>query len=274
MFTPHPFLFRASPEKLRDYSEHQAATCARRDLICRREKLAAVCVLTARLPSAQTTFRTPSTARTTASGTFFLRCPSPPCLPSARPLLTAFLRCLFSQGHAEQPDPAQPAGLADDRRLALQTHRGRVRRVGRVRRRRPSTRVASAPAAPAHARPPRARRMHFDVRLLQRVPYEGALSPTAAASVAFAHPPAPSAQVSPACRRPCAVGTVSASFGAPPRLAVRFGHPPAAARLAHRRLRPSRSQPWHWHGELALVDAPPPPPRPRPRSRVLAPRRR
>ena len=24
----------ASPEKLRDYSEHQAATCARRDLIC------------------------------------------------------------------------------------------------------------------------------------------------------------------------------------------------------------------------------------------------
>ena len=30
MFTPSPFLFRASPEKLRDYSEHQAATWARR----------------------------------------------------------------------------------------------------------------------------------------------------------------------------------------------------------------------------------------------------
>jgi hypothetical protein len=26
MFTPPPFVFRASPEKLRDYSEHQAAT--------------------------------------------------------------------------------------------------------------------------------------------------------------------------------------------------------------------------------------------------------
>ena len=39
-----------------------------------------------------------------------------------------------------------------------------------MRRRRPSTCRAAAAAAPAHARRRPARRMHFDVRLLQRVP--------------------------------------------------------------------------------------------------------
>jgi hypothetical protein len=51
----------ASPEKLRDYSEHQAATCARRDLICPPLTLAPAqaCALT-RSPLVdvfQTTFR-------------------------------------------------------------------------------------------------------------------------------------------------------------------------------------------------------------------------
>lgn len=121
--------------------------------------------------------------------------------------------------------------------------------------------------------------MHFDVRLLQRVPC--AFLPLARIArlrpsrfrLTVPNPARRRGRVADACvllalirnganapafsdappfalqRRACAAGIVSASCGALPRLAERFGHPPAVARLAHRRLRPSRSQPWHWHDD-------------------------
>ena len=104
MFTPSPFVFRASPEKLRDYSEHQAATYHFPGAPCSLEPAAlAARLLKSLLPSRRRLLR--------------------PEQPHPR--------------HAQQPDPAQPAGLADDRRLAVQAHRGRVRRVGRNALRRP-----------------------------------------------------------------------------------------------------------------------------------------
>ena len=97
MFTPPPFVFRASPEKLRDYSEHQAATCARRDSICPREKIVALCVLTTRFPLRRPLPGCFLWSEQPHPGTFLRRCPSPLCLPSARQLLIASRRSLFSQ---------------------------------------------------------------------------------------------------------------------------------------------------------------------------------
>jgi len=56
--------------------------------------------------------------------------------------------------------------------------------------------------------------MHFDVRLLQRVPYEGALPPPSATRLAFAYTASASAQVSRACRLRFAGATGTASSAA------------------------------------------------------------
>ena len=151
MFTPSPFVFRASPEKLRDYSEHQAATCARRDSIGPREKIVVLCVLTTcpplrrplpgrvlwpeydsdalnasppRVVQASPLLTAPPAPQITVSGCIFPPLPKPTTRPKCEAAAHRMSFLPLFAGHAQQPDPALAVGLADDRRAPVRQGRG------------------------------------------------------------------------------------------------------------------------------------------------------